>query len=219
MNDYKLLYYIIFLVYYTIVLSGFFILLFRRNDPDRSLLVFFILYLAILISEGLCFFNPKKFGFLYHCEQLIEYTCLSFYCYQLLNAKRYKYILAAGSALFYSFFIYYYVCNSANFFGKDNFDSLGLGVLISIYSVLALMEIYLNDEILIKKSSFFWIIAANLIFYPGSLVNFGLREFLVYNRAESFYYINIYVNAFFNFILYTLYIKAFLCSSSIKRLG
>ena len=217
MDSFRITYYILLSIYFLLLLSGFFLLLTRWKKLDTGLNIFLYLYVTVLIIEILAFFLSMPF--IYHIEQLIEYTCITIYYYRIINIDRRNIILKIGSVAFYIFFFWYYVVIEQNFFSRNHVDSIVVGVLISLYSVVTLIKIYLSDEDTpIRDYSVFWISVANLVYYPSRLLALGYLEYLKLNKYESLYYISIFINAILNYILYTLYIKAFLCPRLTKKL-
>lgn len=207
-------------VYYALLLSGFAILLIRRKKLGSIVTFFLPLYFFNVVTQSandlLMAHKVNTFPF-YHVNQFIGALLLHGYYYTILEKRSYKNIVIAGFSCFALYFGYHFLYRFGNILTMDFSDFVVEGLFICIYVVLYLLELYRKDVIVIlNKNPHFWISIGNLIFFSGCMFIMGFSNYLRGNN-HALYARLVYINYFLNLLLYSLYIKAFLCKSETKK--
>lgn len=203
-------------IYYGLLVSGFFILLFRRKKLDTLFNFFFPLYFFILLtqitSDILVSQGIKTYPY-YHINQFIGAFLLNAYYFSLLREKKNRLFIVVGFLVFLLYYAYHFLYQIQNIFSSDFSDFALEGLFICIYVILYFMELYRKDEIiLLQTKSHFWIAIGNLIFFSGCMFIMGFSSYIIKTNNKLFY-----INYFLNLLLYSLYIKAFTCNSETKK--
>jgi len=196
-------------IYYALLLSGLLILLIRRKHLDRSLLLFIPFYFSDIVTElGSDLYHAY---FLYHINQTIGCGLLCTYYYLLLRKARYGKWIWVGFGLYLLFFAGYFLYYPSRFLRFDPIDFVVEGVFITLFSLYYLIDLYRSEEQpRISQFAHFWITAVNLLFYSGASFFMGFAYTL--NAHDRTLYTQLsYIVYFLNLILYSIYIKAFLC--------
>jgi len=207
-------------VYYFLLLSGFLILLIRRKKLGSLFIFFFPLYffnLATQIANDVLIHQKVNTFPFYHINQFIGALLLNAYYYLLLEKRTYRNIVLAGFSCFAFYFAYHFLYHIENIRTIDFSDFVVEGLFICVYVVAYLLELYRKDVIVIlKQNPHFWISIGNLIFFSGCMFIMGFSNYLRQNDIELYARL-VYINYFLNLLLYSLYIKAFLCNSETKK--
>lgn len=207
-------------IYYALLLSGFLILLYRRKKLGSIILYFIPLYFFNLTTQlANDILLPKQVNTfpLYHINQFISALLLHAYYFALLEKKSYKRIVLLGFTCFVLYFGYHFVYQFANIRTIDFSDFVVEGLFVCVYVALYLLELYRKDDIVIlNRNPHFWIAIGNLIFFSGCMFIMGFSNYLRQNNIELYAKL-VYINYFLNLLLYSLYIKAFLCHSEMKK--
>jgi hypothetical protein len=203
-------------IYYVLLVSGFLILLIWRKKLDTLFLYFFPLYFFILLtqtaSDILVTYGLNTYQY-YHINQFIGAFLLNAYYFSLLDKKSNKRIVVIGFTIFISYFFYHFLYRIENIFNSDFSDFALEGVFICIYVILYLLELYRKDDfVTLNETPNFWISVGNLIFFSGCIFVMGFSSYIIKNYSKLFY-----VNYFLNLLLYSLYIKAFLCNLKTRK--
>jgi hypothetical protein len=208
-------------IYYLLLLSGCFILIIRYKQLDRLLHIFIPLYLFNIITQGLydslTQYKINTYPF-YHFNQLISCFLLSLYYYSLLQKRVfYQRFVIIGFLVFILYFLYHFIYSISNLKTLDFSDFVVEGVFICVYVVFYLLELYnTNTHIILNKNPHFWISIGNLIFFSGCTLVMGFLNNLRKDYKELYHEL-VYINYFLNLLLYSFYIKAFLCPSEMKK--
>lgn len=203
-------------IYYLLLVSGFFILLIRKKKLDTLFRYFFPLYFFILLtqitSDLLVPHGIKTYPY-YHINQFIGASLLNAYYFSLLHRESNRRVVIIGFILFALYFAYHFLFRFENIFNSDFSDFALEGLFICIYAILYFLELYRKDEVVIlHKVSHVWISIGNLIFFSGCIFIMGFASYIIKHYNKLFY-----INYFLNLLLYSLYIKAFTCSSETKK--
>jgi hypothetical protein len=209
-------------VYYFLLLLGLIILLIRWNRLDKLLHIFLPIYVLAIMVQGvdeLCSSFPVgKRLVMFHTYTFIECTLLMVYYYRLFQSKRNKQITRIGYVLFVLYYIWRFVLNNKHLFVTDFSDFVAEAILISPLSIFFLIELYESDEVFnIKQYPHFWIVIANLCFYSGCVFVMGFAYYIG-KKFPHLYSQLMIINHLLNLLLYSFYIKAFLCNSKTKKL-
>jgi hypothetical protein len=207
-------------VYYGLLLSGFTILLIRRRKLGSIFPIFGALYFFNLVTQiTFDIVSPMKINGvpLFHINQFIGSLLLHSYYYITLRNTLNKQIVIAGFAFFTVYFGYHFVFHIENIFTVDFSDFVVEGIFLCVYAVLHLLETYRSNTIISPaRNLHFWLSTGNLIFFSGCTFVMGFLNYLKQNNLELYSKVA-YINYFLNLLLYSLYIKAFLCDLEPKK--
>jgi hypothetical protein len=206
-------------IYYALILLSFSILLIRWKKLDKRLSIFAGILLAAFLTEKIrdIFYPHSISKYIYHIYQTVEMLLLSVYYYTLFQRKRNRQIVLTGILIYLVYFYYDFVYHAQNFITDKRSDMMVEGALITIFSVLFLLEIYQQDKpVILKRYAHFWVVFANLLFFSGSLFFSGFTYYLLVNKFPIYEQLSFIIIAL-NYLLYTLYIIAFLCQPEPKR--
>jgi hypothetical protein len=202
-------------IYYALLLSGLFLLLIKWKRLDNLVHLFAPIYIFTLLTEAGC--DLYKIYFPYHINQTLDCFFLFLYYFLLLRKKAIRAVIVAGFVLYLLFFSLYFLRNPKYFFTFDPIDFVVEGVFITLFSVYYLINLYLNDDpVDLNENSHFWISIGNLFFYAGAAFFMGYAYTLIKKNPSLYVYLS-YIVFFLNLLLYSLYIKAFLCPSPAKK--
>ncbi len=207
-------------VYYGLLLSGFVILLTRRNKLGSIFFVFLPLYffnlVTQIVNDVLVPLKINTFPY-YHINQFISSFLLHSYYYTILEKRMSRYFVLVGFTCFSLYFGYHYLYHFDHIKTIDFSDFTVEGLFICCYVVVYFLELYRSDmAIILKDHSHFWISIGNLIFFSGCMFIMGFSSYLRQNNIELYSKL-VYINYFLNLLLYSLYIKAFLCDLRTRR--
>ena len=204
-------------IYYFLLLAGLSILLFRWRKVDRRLLLFAPILFSTILTELSC--DLFQTYFLYHINQVIEFSLLCTYYYLLMTESRYRGWVWVALALYVGYFISFFIRYPNQFFRFDPFDFVVEGIFITVFSLYYLVDLYRSsEEVNISRHPHFWINAGNLLFYSGAALFMALAYTLsrhykpLYNGLGN-------IVKLLNLVFYSVYIKAFLCRSPEKILA
>lgn len=202
-------------IYYTLLLSGLFLLLVKWKRLDNLVHLFLPVYVFTLATETIC--DLYYIYFPYHINQTLDCFFLFLYYFLLLRKRAIRTVIIAGFLLYLLFFIAYFLRNPKLFFTFDPIDFVVESVFVTIFSVYFLADLYLNDDpVNLNANSHFWISIGNLFFYAGAAIFMGYAFTLIKKNPHLYTQLS-YIVFFLNLLLYSLYIKAFLCPSPAKK--
>jgi hypothetical protein len=203
-------------IYYALLFSGLLILLIRRRSLDASLIVFIPMYLFDIATEITTDLSARTY-FLYHIDQTVDCCLLCLYYYLVLKGSRYRRMVWVGFTLYLVFFIMYFIRNPTLFFKYDPIDFVVEGVFMTIFALYYLINLYGSDiQSRLSSHPHFWISTGNLLFFSGASFFMGFAYTLA-NKNMPLYKELSYIVYFLNLMLYSIYIKAFLCPLPAKR--
>jgi hypothetical protein len=205
-------------LYYLLLLSGLIILLIRWKRLDLSLHVFIPIYLFDIATE-ISTELSKSCYFMYHIDVTVSCFFLCQYYFLLLKDNKFKKMAWVGFFVYLTFFFIYFIRNPTNFFRYDPIDFVVEGVFITMFSLYYLVDLYRSGlQTRLSGHPHFWISAANLLFYSGGSFFMGFAFTLAEQNLALYRELSLIVQ-FLNLMLYSIYIKAFLCHSPVKRLN
>jgi len=207
-------------IYYLLLVAGFFLLLVRRKKLGRISVLFTLLYAFNIITQVIYdtpmsrHVNPFL---LYHINQFISATIFHIYYYMLLTQPIFRKVIVAGYVLFSTYFVFHFILVPENIVTLDFTDFALEGLLVCIYVVFFLTELYKSNIIVIlQKNPDVIISIGNLIFFSGCMFVMGFSNYLKNNNSELYSKV-VYINYVLNILLYSLYFKAFLCNWKMKQ--
>ncbi|MHA4811548.1 hypothetical protein ACX0G9_25860 [Flavitalea flava] len=204
-------------IYYFLLVSGLVILILRRKRIDRRLLLFGPLYFFNIVTELITDLTDTYFY--YHINQAIGCFLLFLYYFLLFRENRYRKWIWVAFGLYLSFFTIYFIRYPAYFFNFDPIDFVVEGVFITLFSLYYLVDLYRSEEQLrFFQYPHFWVASGNLLFYSGASLFMGFA-FTLLKKDRPLYDELSYIVYFLNLILYSIYIKGFLCHLQGKRPG
>jgi hypothetical protein len=205
-------------IYYALLFTGLLILLIRRKTVETSLLVFIPMYGFDIATEIASDLSARAF-FLYHIDQAVDCGLLCLYYYLVLKGNRYRRLVWVGFALYLTFCALYFIRNPPLFFKFDPIDFVVEGVFMTMFALYYLINLYRSDiQTRLSRHPHFWISTGNLLFFSGAAFFMGFAYTLA-NKNLPLYRELSYIVYFLNLMLYSIYIKAFLCPSPEKTLN
>jgi hypothetical protein len=159
----------------------------------------------------------QKAYFLYHINQSLGCLLFCIYYASLFSKPFIKRLVAICFLIYAGYFIYYFTRYPNNFFNFDPVDFVVEGVFITAFSLFYLVDLYRNSSgIVFSQHPHFWIVIGNLLFYSGSAFFMGFAFSLAKNNSLLYTQLS-YIVYFLNLMLYSLYIKAFLCRLPVNK--
>jgi hypothetical protein len=197
-------------IYYTLLLSGLFILFWRWTRLDRSLHLFLPIYLFDIVTEIATDLSKSSY-FMYHIDQTVSCYLLCRYYFLILENNARRQWVWIGFLLYICFSAIYFFQNPNNLVKYDPIDFVAEGVLITTFSLYYLIDLYRSGiQTRLSQHPHFWISAANLLFYSGASLFMGFA-FTLLRQNLALYTELSFIVQFLNLMLYSIYIKAFLC--------
>ena len=186
---------------------------------DKSLYVFPFLLSAALLSDllTLLFFKLNiDYNIIYHFYLPIEYSLLAFYFYLNINKKTIKKIILYSIPLFIiiSMFFSLKLVDIQKF---PNFQTNIEGLLLIIWATLTMFNIEVKANLNIVKLPVFWICVAVLIYNCGIFSYIGVYNYICETRVFLSNKLEFYILKILNYLLYTLFSIAFICSHKMKK--
>lgn len=205
-------------VYYSLLYLSLFLLLIRRNKLESQHLWLIPLLVAALATEyihDIAYPRPISKS-IYHIYQFLEGLFLSLFYYTSCYTKRNKTIIKIGFSFFAIFMLVEFFFDKNKFISSSGLDVSVGGFLITIYSILYLIELYQKEEDFeLTKLSHFWVVGGNLIFYSITLVYYIFQQYLLNNSPH--YKELALIPQVSNLILYLFYSIGFLCPMQTKK--
>ena len=208
-------------IYYLLIIINIIILAISFRKIKNPYFIFAILLPLVLITQILGDLN-KAYEFnrypVFHIYIPVEFGLLSAYYYHVFKNKSKKKLVLFSSFLFIISLSIWYVLYPQSFYKSGFMDFVLLSLFIIIYTIAYFVEEISNEkEIGHYQNPSLWINLGNLFFYTGCLLIMGFNNYL-----EHFYpslsQKLIYINYFLNLVLYSFYIKAFLCIWTARKL-
>ena len=205
-------------VYYSLLYLSLFLLLIRRNKLESQHLWLIPLLVAALATEyihDIAYPRPISKS-IYHIYQFLEGLFLSLFYYTSCYTKRNKTIIKIGFSFFAIFMLLEFFFDKNKLISASGLDVSVGGFIITIYSILYLIELYQKEEDFeLTKLSHFWIVGGNLIFYSITLVYYIFQQYLLNNSPH--YKELALIPQVSNLILYLFYSIGFLCPMQTKK--
>ncbi len=181
---------------------------------SKTLKVSTILLASVLLIELLRASYPlfsRKLHFLNHLNTSQEFILLFLYYFTLLKKANRIYLYLSAS--FYIVWVIITFIFIPDFYFTANFlDSVSLAIVVTIWTMIFFIElIYKPVHYSLESDGNFWINCAHILFYPGTLCLFGLRQYI--NVGHQITYITIVLNL----VLYALYAVALYIEGTKRR--
>ncbi|HEY4206614.1 MAG TPA: hypothetical protein VGM31_07380 [Puia sp.] len=204
-------------IYYALLLSGLGILILRRPRLDKRLYLFIPLLFFTIVTELIS--DLKEAYFLYHINQAIGCTLLCTYYFLLFPTSRYRNLILLSLVLYLTYFTGFFIRHPSQFVNFDPVDFVAEGVLITLFSLYYLIDLSMNSgDVHYRRLPHFWIASGNLLFYSGASL-FMAFAFQLRTTNPALYTELSYIAYFLNLVVYSAYIKAFLCHLPEKTLS
>lgn len=204
-------------IYYALLLSGLIALLMWWKRTDRRLHLFVSLYFSNIVTEVIA--DVWHVYFPYHINQTIGCFLLFAYYHSLFRQKNIKKWVWIAFSIYLTFFTVYFIQKQGQFLRFDPIDFVVEGVFITLFSLYYLIELYRsNEQILYLRHPHFWITIGNLLFYSGASFFMGYAFTLSKENMPVYTQLS-YIVYFLNLMLYSLYLYAFICHLSTKKLS
>jgi len=153
----------------------------------------------------------------FHLYIPAELVLLSFYYYQILKRENNKRLVLICCLLYAVVTVFIYIRSPYLFFSSGFFDFVILSVIVIILTIIYFVEeIRDENEYIFHEQPAFWINIGHLLFYPGCLLVMGFNNYLE-NHYPAISSKVMYINNCLNLLLYSLYIKGFICILKAKK--
>ena len=205
-------------IYYCIMLISLLLLIIRWRKLDHAVKLLFWVIAAAFVTEKISDLSyPALLSiYIHHIYQVIESVILSLYYFQLFKEKRNRLIVKIGFLFFCIYYFATFILNKDNFYSSETSDLVVNCVLITVYSVLYLIELYRGYQpVVLKTLPHFWIVIGNLMFYSVTIVYYVFQLYLIKN--STFYQQLSLIPQIANLLVYTFYSIAFVCQISMRK--
>lgn len=92
------------------------------------------------------------------------------------------------------------------------------GIFVTILSILFLIEIYQNEKpVILLTYPHFWLVIANMLFFSVTSIFNGFTQYLFEKNVAEYANLTIILKIS-NYLLFLLYLTAFLCNIRVKKL-
>lgn len=201
------------MIYYLLMVTAFLVVTMRRNKLPPRFEWFILIIGAGIATQVFDEFWYKGHGhpfFLFKVMHLVEYAGFTGYFWSVLRRNPHR-IASAVSLPFFGLFYLLFFLQYPQLWNADGYTEFTLqAVLVSFFSVLVLLDIYRDDSLLQPlKMPDFWVVIAHLLYFPGSALIVGSKNYIIQNYPTAGLVLN-EVHHYLNYILYAVYIVAFL---------
>lgn len=208
----SLWYIYIFLVFSNVAVG---IFRWKSLSPPLKALFFLVSWAFIIEMCQKQVINSTTGNRLAHTNMIIELSLQCCYYYFLLHKKK-RPALYVSIAFFIIATAITYGTQPRFFDGKNFLDGVYLGICVSFWTGLFFLELIKKPlHYSLKSDGNFWVNCGNILFYPGTLMLFGLGNYLAQISPELKQRLHP-INYALNLILYLLYLIAFLINSRPK---
>ena len=207
-------------VYYVLIVINIIILFAGLRKTVPLYYIFLVLLPLALVTQVFGDFaklyNFNRYTF-FHTYIIVEFVLLSIYYYQLLKSKRSKNFVLLSVFLFLAIISVNYARVPQAFFSSGFLDFVLVAVFITIFTTQYFIdEIKDENEVSFHTKPSFWINIGNLFFYTGCLLVMGFNNYLE-NHYPSLSQKLLYINYCLNLLLYSLYLKGFVCILKVTK--
>jgi hypothetical protein len=185
----------------------------KLRTPIKWLFGLLCWVFLIEIFRKLCDEQWKTFGT--HLNIPIEMMFQFLYFYYLLNKKKRIFLYGGLTFFFTALFVAWNVDN--DFFWQKNFiDGVFMDVCITLWTGLFFYELIQKPiRYNINIDGNFWVNCGNILYYPGTILLFGLNRYLESVNPELWQNLRP-LNYFLNLLIYILYLIAFIMDRNKK---
>lgn len=212
----------VYQIIYLLLLTASWMLSFYLCDLTSNMKVFPILLslswiVEITVSILYYFFCLKReYNILYHLYIPLEYTILAYFFYlSFNNLKIRKYILYSIPLYVIGSFIISFGVSSIYAHPGLNFNIEG--VLLIIWSLIALFTVEPKHEMPLVKMPIFWICLGILIFHSGIFFFNGVFNYILKTNSPLAKYLFQLIIKNLNYTLYICFLIGFICSNRMKK--
>jgi hypothetical protein len=178
----------------------------RYRSLSKSMHIILWSTIGVLAIEVLKGFVESSYA-ISHIAIAVEVGFLSFYYFGLLG--KYKALLIGLGCLGYGATVIFYQYNTPLFWNTYPNYTWILCVITSVWSVVFFYQLIKKPmNYSLQSDGNFWINCAHILFYPGTLLFFGLDKYLgdLYPNAQKSI---LPINHILNLVLYAIYGIAF----------
>jgi hypothetical protein len=169
-----------------------------------SALLCWVLFIEILRNRS----DKETLWLLTHINLSAE-LLFQFVYYYLLLPKKYRGFLYIGLTFYCTALFVTWNVNRSFFMEHNYVDGVFLGISMTLWNALFFYElVHKPMQYSLKPDGNFWANCGNVLFYPGTLLLFGLGSYLDYVNPELRRSLNP-LNYGLNLTLYALYLAAF----------
>lgn len=208
------LWYIYIVLVFGNVAAG--ILRWKHLSSSLKALLFLVSWACIVELFQKQIINTTIGNRLAHANMIVELLLQCCYYYFLLHKKKRPFLYITIAFFIIATSITY--GTQPHFFdGKNFLDGVYLGICVSFWTGLFFLELIKKPiHYSLKSDGNFWVNCGNILFYPGTLMLFGLGNYLAQISPELKQKLHP-INYALNLILYLLYLVAFLINSRPKE--
>jgi hypothetical protein len=205
------------IIYFGILFFAFIISIFVKKR-ENSMRIFPFLLFTSLIAEILAHLSlSKEVNYLfYHLYAPIDYIFWAFYFYFTIKIRIVK------KAIIVSIPVFIIICilcslKYITFTEYPNFQLNIEGLLLVIWSVIAIFNIEYDEDVRIISKPVFWICVSLLIYNCVTFSFIGFRGYIEENKKDLVEIMMLFLLKIPNYLLYLGLSVAFICSHKITK--
>jgi hypothetical protein len=169
-----------------------------------SALLCWVLFIEVLRHRS----EKETLWILTHINLSAE-LLFQFAYYYLLLSKKYRGFLYIGLTFYCTALFVTWNVNNTFFISLTYLDGVFMGICLTLWCALFFYElIHKPVQYSLRSDGNFWVNCGNILYYPGTLLLFGLGSYMEHINPELRQSLNP-LNYTLNLILYTLYLAAF----------
>ncbi|MBA4145542.1 MAG: hypothetical protein C0523_07260 [Cytophaga sp.] len=209
-----------YFIYLTLLALAFIFSIWSKKS-DQPLRIFPVLLLFSVLAEATVFVLVFVLGIkpqyllVYHLYIPIEYTLLSMYFARTIKGR--KTMIAYFILLGVVISLCVYLSLHRGFFSFPGMNLNVAGVVLIVWSVVALFTIKPVVNTAIYKIPVFWISIGFLVYYSGSFFHNFIYEYLKMSENKLAESLNDIINKGSNDVLYICLSIAFICSNRLMK--
>jgi hypothetical protein len=163
-----------------------------------------VLFIEVLRHRS----DKETLWLLTHVNLSVE-LIFQFAYYYLLLPKKYRNFLYIGLTFYGTALFVTWNVNHSFFLQGNYLDGVFLGICMTLWNALFFYELMHKPmQYSLKSDGNFWVNCGNILFYPGTLLLFGLGSYMEHVNPELWQNLRM-VSFVLNLTLYTLYLAAF----------
>ena len=172
----------------------------------------------VIIVEILRKISNSEWNLIFsHITCMVELAILSVYFFYLLSKKK-RAFLYVGVLIYATAIIASIVMNPAFFIGKNRIDAVLYDILATVWAVLFFQELIQKPlRYNIKIDGNFWSNCGHILYYPGTILIFGLGRY-VENLNHDLWETIKSLHHWLNLIMYFSYLIAFIMDRNTNKI-
>jgi hypothetical protein len=166
-------------IYISLISANLIAAIIRWQHLSKSMKAMFTLVLTGLIVEIFRGSLPAKGSYVLSHSYFVVELLLQFFYYYILLEKGKRVFLYTGITFFFTGLFVLWNVNPQYMLERNYIDGVFLGVCVSLWSGLFFHELIRKPlKYSLKSDGNFWVNCGNILFYPGTLLLFGLGSYI-----------------------------------------